>query len=285
MTLGTLNKPNWLVQYTAPKINVGIATVALRVDGASSSSAAVAYNSVTDTLYADLDATDFSTNNSTVTADTYYAHVHVGADTSTNAFTSTVFADNVASTVSTSFVVAAATVATYSIQAVTGTTVAQDTGLTGANNIKVLEGTKTLSFKFAGYTDANTKSVAIGQGVVGTVTVTDNGLGDTTITTPAATTLAATGVNSRTFTVTSDINGEWSFDITADEADAGDSFTIGMSAEGVAATSKTVTWEAESISLFQGPNKSAMKIANGGSISVNYSIVNQWGQVPAGDYS
>ena len=210
--------------------------------------------------------------------------MHVGADTTTNAFGSGVFASNVASSVSTSFEVAAATVATYSIQAVTGTTVAQDTGLTGANNIKVLEGTKTLSFKFAGYTDANTKSVAIGQGVVGTVTVTDNGLGDTTITTPASTTLAATGVNSRTFTVTSDINGEWSFVITADEADAGDSFTIGMSAEGVAATSKTVTWEAESISLFQGPNKSAMKIANGGSISVNYSIVNQWGQVPTGDY-
>ena len=285
ITMGSLNLKNYVeTNGSGPSVQAGIATSNTTITG-SSSSAVVAYVALTDKLVASLDVSDTALSRDTVTADEYFFYAKFNGAAASAALNG-IWAGNVASALSTSVEVVAATVATYSLAVVTSTTVAQDTGLTGANNIKALAGTKTLSFKFAGYTDANTRSVAIGQGVVGTVTLTDvaGGLGTTALTTPAATTLAATGVNSRTFDVTSDINGEWSFVITADKAVAGETFNIAFSAENVASATKTVTWEAEAITLVQGPNKSAMKIANGGSISVNYSIVNQWGQVPTGDY-
>jgi hypothetical protein len=149
ITMGGLNLQNYIeVAGGAPHIQAGVSLTSTTIDG-SSSSKVVTYDADTDTLAAALDVSGMKYLYDTVSADVYYFYAKFAGAAEASTLVDP-WDGNVASALSTSVEVVAATVATYSLQVVTGTTVAQDTGMTGADNIKALTGTKTHSFKFAG---------------------------------------------------------------------------------------------------------------------------------------
>jgi len=169
-----------------------------------------------------------------------------------------------------------ASLATLSAVATAG--VSQDSTRQSASNVvDVLEGTTAIDFKVA-ITDASGNPVS--NGVVTTVTLTDGSLGTTTLTSNAKT-LKATGVNSVTFNLTTNIAGEVEFQVVADKAVAGEHFSVATSTEGVASNTLTVHWEKESLTAY-GPANTT--IAPGDSVVANYIVVNQFGSVVAGDY-
>lgn len=228
-----------------------------------------------------VDALDSATDD--VAADTYTVSLLIGGTAVANEAGTGSWTGN-ESTNLTEFEVVASTLNNIDVAVATSSSVAQGTTLAGGSGeIKALEGTTTLSFTATGYTDAG-QTVTGASGMTFQVTLTDvsNGLGTTTITSNGKT-LSATGVNTAVFSLTSDVNGQVSFDVVADEAIAGETFNVDVTADGVDATQQTVTWAAETLTLVANPTTN-FKIAPQSSMTVDYTLYNQFGVVPAGEY-
>ncbi len=177
--------------------------------------------------------------------------------------------------------VVAATVNNVEIKTTTSATVAQDTTLTGANTVLALEETKSLTFTVQAWTNAG-KTIAAGAGLPVQVTLRDdaNGLDTTTISSNTKT-LSSVGVNTTSFALNTDANGRVTFTVAADKAADGEYFYIDVTVEGQTDSTK-VEWQEEAISLIQTPDTNFV-IAPKGSVSVDYTVVNQFGQAVAND--
>jgi hypothetical protein len=162
---------------------------------------------------------------------------------------------------------------------------ATGTSLLAASTTEVIEGTKSLPFTVTVWDDKSAGTNA-GSGVSVLVTLADvsGDLGTTTLTTEAKT-LKSTGVDSVSFTKVTDSNGQISFTVAADKAVTGESFTVNAVAEnkGLLAavlTAQTIKFEAEDFDVLQNPSDINYTVAPNGTISVEYTVVNQFGQVP-----
>jgi hypothetical protein len=174
----------------------------------------------------------------------------------------------------------AKTASLATLSAVATAAVSQDATRQGASNtVAVLEGTQTVGFTLP-ITDSS--GDAVDKDVKATITLTDtnNALGTSTITSNGVS-LKATGVNSVTFDVMTDITGTVNFDVAIDEAVAGEAFSVSASIEGVASNTLGVTFAKEALTAY-GPENTT--IAPGDSLVANYIVVNQFGSVVAGDY-
>jgi hypothetical protein len=228
-----------------------------------------------------LDNTDDATD--AVIVGNYTVSLFIGSTTAANEAGTGAFTGN-ESTNLTEVDVETATLNNIDLSVATSSSVAQGTTLAGgAGAIKALSGTKTLSFTATGWTDAG-KTVAGGSGMTYRVTLTDtaNGLDTSTITSNGVS-LKATGLNAVSFNLTSDVNGQVTFDVVADNAVAGETFKVSVAADGKSATEQTVTWADEALSLVANPTTD-FKIAPQSSMSVDYTLYNQFGVVPAGEY-
>jgi hypothetical protein len=177
--------------------------------------------------------------------------------------------------------VVAGTVDNIEIKAATSATVAQDTTLTGAATVVALEETKSLTFTVQAWTNAG-KTIAAGAGLPVQVTLRDdaNGLDTTTISSNSKS-LTAAGVNTTSFSLNTDANGQITFTVAADKAVDGEYFHIDVTLESKTDTT-IVKWQEETVSLIQTPD-SNFKIAPKGSVSVDYTVVNQFGRAVAND--
>ena len=154
--------------------------------------------------------------------------------------------------------------------------------LLNARNSEVLEDTTEMDFTVTAWTDA-AQTTNAGSDIDIQVTLTDNGLGDTVLTAEGET-LQATGSNTASFVLTSDLQGQAEFTVTAaDGMEAGDSFQLDVTAEGVSITQQTITWAEEDFTLVQYPAGN-FSIEPGGELTVEYLVRNQFNEVPSGNY-
>jgi len=293
MTLGSVNPYNYFKHNAnAPYL---VFTNAIDADGEVSSSAgvgtasaAVAWDAVNGVLEASINGSGLtnaqSTSGVTTVSDAaLYAVLYFDGDyDGDNAAVPASFnASTAAFPVYGSLDLAAKSVARATLSAVASSAVSQDATRQGGSNIvDVLEGTKTIAFKIA-MTDSSGDPVS--NGVVTTVTLNDgsgDGLDTTTITSNGKT-LKHTGVNAVSFNLTTNIAGEVEFEVAADKAVAGETFTVQASAEGESTNTLTVQWEKEALTAY-GPSNTT--IAPGDTFVANFIVVNQFGSVVAGDY-
>ena len=154
--------------------------------------------------------------------------------------------------------------------------------LLNGRNSEVLEGTDELDFTVTVWTDA-AQTTAVGANVEVQVTLTDNGLGDTVLTAEGES-LEATGLNTASFVLTTDLQGQVEFTVAAaDGMDAGDSFQLDVTSENVSITQQTITWAEEDYTLVQYPAGN-FSITPGGTVSVEYLVRNQFGDAPEGNF-
>ena len=181
------------------------------------------------------------------------------------------------------------------ISTATGTSVVHNKNATQAagsavpaETVIALEGTKSMNFVIQAYTDGATRSVAASSGIPITVTLTDdaNKIGTTTLT-AGGKSLDVTGT-SISFTLTTNSSGQVAFTVAADKAVAGESFTIGAKGSLSAASSAildttTVKWEEASWTLLPAVDGN-FSIAPGGSLAVDYTVVDQFGNLAGTEY-
>jgi hypothetical protein len=173
----------------------------------------------------------------------------------------------------------------------TGTSVAHnntavETSTVAAEAVVALTGTKSLNFAITSFTDIP-RTTASGSGVPIVVTLTDtgNGLGTSTIT-AGGKSLDITGT-AISFNLTTNSSGQVAFTVTADNAAAGESFT--MTAEGPNAAdtadldSTTVSWADATWTLLPAVDGN-FAIAPGGALAVDYTVVDQFGNLAGTEY-
>jgi hypothetical protein len=163
-----------------------------------------------------------------------------------------------------------------------------------AETVIALAGTKSLNFVISAFTDGATRSVASSSGIPVTITLsdnvgTDNDLGTTTIT-AGGKSLNVAG-SSISFTLITNSSGQVAFTVTADNAVAGESFHIDALGSLVTANNVTVTqldrtlveWAKASFSLLPAVDGD-FSIAPGGSLAVDYVVVDQFGNLAGANY-
>jgi hypothetical protein len=160
------------------------------------------------------------------------------------------------------------------------------TATIAGETVVALEGTKSINFLISSFTNTG-RTVASASGVPVTVTLTDtgNGLGTSTIT-AAGKSLDVSGV-STSFLLTTNSSGQVAFTVTADKAVAGESFTITAETNDAADTADldvtTVRWAKSSFTLLPAVDGNFV-IAPGGSLAVDYVVVDQFGNLAGANY-
>jgi len=156
--------------------------------------------------------------------------------------------------------------------------------IVAAETVVALTGTKALNFTISSYTDS-ARTIASGSGVPVTVTLTDtnNGLGTSTIT-AGGKSLDVSGT-AISFTLTTNSSGQIAFTVTADKAAKGEMFTMTAvgSTTAVSLDSTTVKWEDASFTLLPAVDGN-FSIAPSGSIAVDYTVVDQFGNLAGSEY-
>jgi hypothetical protein len=156
-----------------------------------------------------------------------------------------------------------------------------------AETVIALEGTKSLNFVIQAYTDTG-RTTASGANIPVTVTLTDdaNGLGTSTIT-AGGKSLSVSGTTAA-FTLTTNSSGQVAFTVVADKAVAGESFTINAVGSQIATGTNVldttiVKWAEASFSLLPAVDGN-FSIAPGGSLAVDYTVVDQFGNLAGANY-
>ena len=277
-----INTGNWISSNVA----VVQATTADDDLGLLISNGGVAANATVFSYSAITDKQSFSLADQTVAAGT----VSVSAtfdSTEINAY----FVTGATAAIASFVVSAVATNGGMDVSIGTGTTVAQNntavaTSTVAAEAVVALTGTKSLNFAITSFTDI-ARTTASGSGVPIVVTLTDtaNGLGTSTIT-AGGKSLDVTG-SAISFNLTTNSSGQVAFTVTADNADAGESFT--MTAEGPNSAdtadldSTTVSWADATWTLLPAVDGN-FAIAPGGSLAVDYTVVDQFGNLAGTEY-
>jgi hypothetical protein len=163
-----------------------------------------------------------------------------------------------------------------------------------AETVIALEGTKSLNFVISAFKDVTPadRTVAASSGIPITIKLDDqantaNGLGTTTIT-AGGKSLSVAGTDT-SFTLITNSSGQVAFTVTADNAVAGESFDI--TAFGPLSTSTavllldatTVQWAKANFTLLPAVDGD-FTIAPGGSIAVDYVVVDQFGNLAGANY-
>ena len=277
-----INTGNWIssnvavVQATTADDNLGLL---ISNGGVAANATVFSYSAITDKQ-------SFSLADQTVAAGT----VSVSAtfdSTEINAY----FVTGATAAIASFVVSAVATNGGMDVSIGTGTTVAQNntavaTSTVAAEAVVALTGTKSLNFAITSFTDI-ARTTASGSGVPIVVTLTDtaNGLGTSTIT-AGGKSLDVTG-SAISFNLTTNSSGQVAFTVTADNADAGESFT--MTAEGPNSAdtadldSTTVSWADATWTLLPAVDGN-FAIAPGGSLAVDYTVVDQFGNLAGTEY-
>jgi len=160
------------------------------------------------------------------------------------------------------------------------------TSLVAAETIIAPEGTKSLNFVISALTGA-AGTTAAGANIPITVSLKDdvapaNDLGTTTITSNGKT-LNKTG-STVSFTLLTNSSGQVAFTVTADNAADGESFTIdATNSIGDSIDQTTVRWEDAAWTLVPAVAGN-FEVAPKGSITVDYTVVNQFGTLADSNY-
>ena len=164
----------------------------------------------------------------------------------------------------------------------------EPTSLVDEETVAVLEGTKTLVFTITLYT-TTARTATAGKDNEVTVTLSDtttNDLGTTTITADGKS-LKATDSNSFiSFTKKTNSSGQISFTVTADNAEDGEMFLIdavGTLSSAIAIEQTTVVWQAAKWTALPAFDDD-VTIAPKGSVSLDYTVVDQFGNLANADY-
>ena len=277
-----INTGNWIssnvavVQATTADDNLGLL---ISNGGVAANATVFSYSAITDKQ-------SFSLADQTVAAGTVSVSATFNS-TEINAY----FVTGATAAIASFVVSAVATNAGMDVSIGTGTTVAQNntavaTSTVAAEAVVALTGTKSLNFAITSFTDiARTTASGSGVPIVVTLTDTDNGLGTSTIT-AGGKSLDVTG-SAISFNLTTNSSGQVAFTVTADNADAGESFT--MTAEGPNSAdtadldSTTVSWADATWTLLPAVDGN-FAIAPGGSLAVDYTVVDQFGNLAGTEY-
>ena len=277
-----INTGNWISSNVA----VVQATTADDDLGLLISNGGVAANATVFSYSAITDKQSFSLADQTVAAGTVSVSATFNS-TEINAY----FVTGATAAIASFVVSAVATNGGMDVSIGTGTTVAQNntavaTSTVAAEAVVALTGTKSLNFAITSFTDiARTTASGSGVPIVVTLTDTDNGLGTSTIT-AGGKSLDVTG-SAISFNLTTNSSGQVAFTVTADNADAGESFT--MTAEGPNSAdtadldSTTVSWADATWTLLPAVDGN-FAIAPGGSLAVDYTVVDQFGNLAGTEY-
>jgi len=183
------------------------------------------------------------------------------------------------------------------ISTATGTSVVHNKNATQATGSAVpaetviaLAGTKSMNFVIQAYTDTE-RTTAAAALIPVTVVLSDavapvNGLGTTTIT-AGGVSLDVTGTTA-SFTLLTNSSGQVAFTVAADNAVAGESFTINATGSGTTTGTNvldttTVQWADATWSLLPAVDGN-FAIAPGGSLAVDYTVVDQFGNLAGTEY-
>jgi len=159
------------------------------------------------------------------------------------------------------------------------------TDFVGAETVMALEGTTKMNFVITAYeTIADLDPAGSGHEITVTLTDVDNGLDTTTITAGGKSLSKDTAGNTISFSLTTNSSGQVAFTVTADEGADGESFTIdaiGTLGDEIATT--TVEW-AEAAWTVMPAVTDNFKIAPKGSLTVDYTVMDQFGNLAGTDY-
>jgi len=159
------------------------------------------------------------------------------------------------------------------------------TDFVGAETVLALEGTTKMNFVITAYeTIADLDPAGSGHEITVTLTDVDNGLDSTTITAGGKSLSKDTAGNTISFSLTTNSSGQVAFTVTADEGADGESFTIdaiGTLGDEIATT--TVEW-AEAAWTVMPAVTDNFKIAPKGSLTVDYTVMDQFGNLAGTDY-
>ena len=159
------------------------------------------------------------------------------------------------------------------------------TDFVGAETVLALEGTTKMNFVITAYeTIADLDPAGSGHEITVTLTDVDNGLDTTTITAGGKSLSKDTAGNTISFSLTTNSSGQVAFTVTADEGADGESFTIdaiGNLDHEIATT--TVEW-AEAAWTVMPAVTDNFKIAPKGSLTVDYTVMDQFGNLAGTDY-
>ncbi len=240
----------------------------------------IAYDSLTDRY--NLTATGITE----AAGDVFELRSWIGASAEANAYFETgATAATVTSTVSAASSYAAMDISVNRSTSLTQNTSGSATSLVTAETIVAAEGTKSITFLISLFSDAN-MTTAAGANHEVTVTLTDTGnkLGTTTITTEGRS-LNVTG-SSISFMKRTNSVGQISFTVTANNAVAGEEFTIdavsGLGAS-VDLDTTTVKWEKPTFTVLPAVDGN-FTIAPKGSVSLDYRVVDQFGNNAGTDF-
>jgi hypothetical protein len=157
-----------------------------------------------------------------------------------------------------------------------------------AETVVAAEGTKSLNFVISAFTDGVIRSVAASSGIPITVTLTDvvNSLGTSTIT-AGGKSLNVSG-EAISFTLTTNSVGQVAFTVTADKAVDGESFRINAvgslgATPALSLDPTTVKFQEATFTLLPAVDGD-FTIAPGGSIAVDYVVVDQFGNLAGANY-
>ena len=159
------------------------------------------------------------------------------------------------------------------------------TDLVGAETVVALEGTTKMNFVITAYeTIADLDPAGSGHEITVTLTDVDNGLDSTTITAGGKSLSKDTAGNTISFSLTTNSSGQVAFTVTADEGADGESFTIdaiGTLGDEIATT--TVEWAEAAWTVLPAVTDN-FKIAPKGSLTVDYTVMDQFGNLAGTDY-
>ena len=163
----------------------------------------------------------------------------------------------------------------------------EDTELVDKETVAVLEGTKTLVFTISLTNTVEGKVVAAGKDHEVTVTLSDsatNDLGTTTITAEGKSLKATDSNDGIYFTKKTNSSGQISFTVTADKAADGEMFMIdAVGTEGISLDDTWVVWQEARWTALPAVDGD-VTIAPKGSVSLDYSVVDQFGNLANADY-
>jgi hypothetical protein len=163
-----------------------------------------------------------------------------------------------------------------------------------AETVIALEGTKSLNFVISAFKDVTPadRTVAASSGIPITIKLDDqantaNDLGTTTIT-AGGKSLSVAGSDT-SFTLITNSSGQVAFTVTADNAVAGESFDItafgplSTSTQSLLLDATTVQWAKANFTLLPAVDGD-FSIAPGGSLAVDYVVVDQFGNLAGANY-
>ena len=159
----------------------------------------------------------------------------------------------------------------------------------GSNAFKIRTGTKSVEFT-SELLDAYSEPVAAGIPV--TVTVTRGNLAAGTVLTAGGKTLTSTStLNYITFDATTNAAGKVVVSVASDDGTAADAFTINLAHNTKSATNaQTATWNDVTVSnstmqlVEDGIQNSIYAIKKGGSVTLNWTVADEFGVAPIGTY-